>query len=137
MLVYFDTSAFIKMVHEEEFSTDVRNYFDSLDLNDIPVSADLLKTETLRAVIRLELVRDTVLLALEKIQLIPVERSDFEIAGIIEPHNRNLRSLDAIHLAVAKAIDVDILVTYDSRQIEAATSLGLTVVSPGHSGNTA
>ncbi|GHT83107.1 ribonuclease VapC46 [Spirochaetia bacterium] len=131
MLVYFDTSAFIKMVLEEEFSIDVRNYFDALDLNDIPVSADLLKTEALRAVIRLELERDNVLLALEKIQLIPVERRDFDIAGIIELQNRNLRSLDAIHLAVAKATDVDIFVTYDVRQIEAAKSLGLTVVSPG------
>jgi predicted nucleic acid-binding protein len=119
------------MVLEEEFSTDVRTYFDALDLNDIPVSADLLKTEALRAVIRLELERDNVLLALEKIQLIPVERRDFDIAGIIEPQNRNLRSLDAIHLAVAKATDVDIFVTYDVRQVEAAQSLGLTVISPG------
>ena len=133
MLVYFDTSAFVKMVIEEEFSTDVRNYFDSLPLSDIPVSADLLKTEALRAVIRLELDRDNVLLALEKIQLIPVERRDFDIAGILEPQNRNLRSLDAIHLAVAKATDVDIFVTYDSRQTEAAKSLGLTVLSPGKS----
>jgi hypothetical protein len=86
------------MVLEEEFSTDVRNYFDALDLSDIPVSADLLKTEALRAVIRLELERDTVLFALEKIQLIPVERRDFDIAGIIEPQNRKLRSLDAIGL---------------------------------------
>ncbi|MDR1971655.1 MAG: type II toxin-antitoxin system VapC family toxin [Treponema sp.] len=132
MLVYFDTSAFIKLVLEEEFSTDVRNYFDTLDLNDIPVSADLLKTEALRAVIRLELDRDTILLALEKIQLIPVERRDFDIAGIIEPRNRNLRSLDAIHLAVAKATDVDLFVTYDVRQIAAARSLGLTVMSPGN-----
>jgi predicted nucleic acid-binding protein len=119
------------MVLEEEFSTDVRNYFDSLDLTDIPVSADLLKTEALRAVIRLELERDNVLLALEKIQLIPVERRDFDIAGIIEPQNRNLRSLDAIHLAVAKATDVDIFITYDVRQVAAAGSLGLTVLSPG------
>jgi predicted nucleic acid-binding protein len=131
VLVYFDTSAFIKMVLEEEYSVDVRNYFDSLDLNDIPVSADLLKTEALRAVIRLELKRDNVLLALEKIQLIPVERRDFDIAGIIEPQNRNLRSLDAIHLAVAKATDVDIFITYDVRQVAAAQSLGLTVLSPG------
>jgi predicted nucleic acid-binding protein len=119
------------MVIEEDFSNDVRNYFDSLDLNDIPVSADLLKTEALRAVIRLELDRGNVLFALEKIQLIPVERRDFDIAGIIEPKNRRLRSLDAIHLAVAKATDVDIFITYDFRQIESAISLGLTVLSPG------
>ncbi|GHT50452.1 ribonuclease VapC [Bacteroidia bacterium] len=132
MLVYFDTSAFIKMVLEEEYSADVRNYFDSLDLEDIPVSADLLKTEALRSIIRLELERENVLLALEKIQLIPVERRDFDIAGILEPQNRNLRSLDALHLAVAKATAVDIFVTYDIRQAQAATNLGLKVVSPGN-----
>jgi predicted nucleic acid-binding protein len=71
------------------------------------------------------------LLALEKIQLIPVERRDFDIAGIIEPQNRNLRSLDARHLAVAKATDVDIFITYEVRQVAAAKSLGLTVLSPG------
>jgi predicted nucleic acid-binding protein len=85
----------------------------------------------MRAVIRLELERDNVWLALEKIQLIPVERRDFDIAGIIEPQNRNLRSLDAIHLAVAKATEVDLFVTYDVRQVAAARSLGLTVLSPG------
>ncbi|GAP72014.1 hypothetical protein SAMD00024442_22_3 [Candidatus Symbiothrix dinenymphae] len=132
MLVYFDTSAFIKMVLEEEYSADVRHYFDSLDLEDIPVSADLLKTEALRSIIRLELERENVLLALEKIQLIPVERRDFDIAGILEPQNRHLRSLDALHLAVAKATAVDIFVTYDIRQAQAAINLGLKVVSPGN-----
>lgn len=43
-----------------------------------------------------------------------------------------LRSLDAIHLAAARALDGDLteIVTYDRRMAEAARSLGLPVSAP-------
>lgn len=47
-----------------------------------------------------------------------------------------LRTLDAIHLATAYLIEVngqpiDAFVGYDSRLLDAATSIGLAVASPG------
>jgi hypothetical protein len=45
-----------------------------------------------------------------------------------------LRSLDAIHLATADAVfgdDLAAFVSYDSRLLDSARTLGLPVVSPG------
>ena len=45
-----------------------------------------------------------------------------------DPH---LRSLDAIHLATALIIGVDVMVTYDDRLAEASRAAGLDVLAPG------
>jgi predicted nucleic acid-binding protein len=44
-----------------------------------------------------------------------------------------LRSLDAIHLASARAVGTDLraVVTYDLRMADAADALGLVVAAPG------
>lgn len=44
-----------------------------------------------------------------------------------------LRSLDAIHLATAILLDVDEVVVYDARLIDACRHNGLTAVTPGRS----
>ena len=46
---------------------------------------------------------------------------------------RNLRSLDAIHLAAAQEFEDDLagVVNYDRRQLEAAAKLGIPTASPG------
>lgn len=56
-------------------------------------------------------------------------RSLYHEAGVL-PDGR-LRSLDALHLAVAVRLEVDVLATYDDRMRQAAEGLGLTVVAPG------
>ena len=45
---------------------------------------------------------------------------------------RILRSLDAIHLAAAQlvAVELEAIVTYDQRMAEAAVLLGFTVIAP-------
>lgn len=47
-----------------------------------------------------------------------------------------LRALDAIHIASALRLgaDLEAFITYDARQADAATELGLTVHSPGKVG---
>ncbi len=45
--------------------------------------------------------------------------------------SREVRTLDAIHLATALYIDADELVAYDRRLVEAAGTRGLPVASPG------
>ncbi len=52
----------------------------------------------------------------------------FRQAGLLP--GPTLRSLDALHLAAAIALDVDALVTYDSRLAEAAQSVGIEVIQP-------
>jgi predicted nucleic acid-binding protein len=52
-------------------------------------------------------------------------------AGWVEPPG--VRSLDAIHLATARRLEVGLeaVVTYDRRMVETARMAGLRVASPG------
>lgn len=54
-------------------------------------------------------------------------------AGLLP--GEQLRFLDAVHLASAIAIAVDVLVTYDLRMAEAARAAGLVVIAPGREGD--
>jgi predicted nucleic acid-binding protein len=60
-----------------------------------------------------------------------VDVSDRVLRDAAELTSREIRTLDAIHLATALHIDADELVAYDHRLLEAATSHGLHVTSPG------
>ena len=53
-----------------------------------------------------------------------------DIAAMLDA--RVLRSLDAIHLAAAQrlGVDMEVLVTYDLRMAEAASALGFVVKAP-------
>lgn len=68
--------------------------------------------------------------ALEGLHLIRLERALLEDAASLE--GERLRSLDAIHVAAARALgdDLTALVSYDERMLEAGAALGLAVASP-------
>ena len=68
--------------------------------------------------------------ALRRVDLVAIDDRILDAAGTLEP--RVLRTLDAIHLATAMAIgdDLDAIVTYDDRMVEAAGLLGLLVSAP-------
>jgi predicted nucleic acid-binding protein len=126
---YLDSSAFVKLVVVETESEALRAYLD--EGTGRFVASALLRTEALRAVRHLgpdalELVRD----GLRRVDLIGVDDRILDVAGSLEPSI--LRTLDAIHLATALFVgdDLDVIVSYDSRMIEAARSLGLKVASP-------
>ena len=53
-----------------------------------------------------------------------------DAAGTLEP--QVLRTLDAIHLATAMAVgdDLEVIVTYDERMVDAARLLGLSSATP-------
>ncbi|GAC1332693.1 MAG: type II toxin-antitoxin system VapC family toxin [Candidatus Dormibacteria bacterium] len=67
---------------------------------------------------------------LRSVALVDIDLSAVFRAGATEPVQ--LRSLDALHLAVALdlAAELDAFVTYDHRLAAAARTAGLTVVSP-------
>lgn len=94
-------------------------------------SSQLLQIELLRTVART--VPDRIDRAREVLKgfvLLRVDDDVVEAAECIEP--RILRSLDAIHLASAKMVGRQLaaFVAYDTRLVEAAMALGLTVVAP-------
>ncbi len=67
---------------------------------------------------------------LEYLTLLSVDRGTLLVAAAFE--DSALRSLDAIHIACALSTgsDLEAFVSYDRRQVEAASSAGLHVVSP-------
>ena len=128
MLVYIDSSALMKVIRVESES-DAFNEF-ILDPKWTPICCDLIETEMRRGaqfsgIPVIEAVR-----AINLIDVVEIKRADFRTAGVIEA--RNLRSLDAIHLAVALATEADFICSYDTRMVEAALYVGIPVLRPGY-----
>ncbi len=131
-VVYLDSSAFLKLVVPEPNSAALQSY---LAARPRRVSAMLLKTEVLRASLRVRVTPLRMLLLNElfaTVNLIPADDSLSDEAGRLQPPE--LRSLDAIHLATARIFGprLEAVVTYDLRLAAAAAWYGLTVVSPGN-----
>jgi len=127
--VYLDSSAFVKLVVAEGETTAMRAFLAGRAAR--RVSSALLRTESLRAVRHLgpdalAMVRE----GLRRIDLIAIDDRILNAAGILEP--QVLRTLDAVHLATAMAIgdDLEVIVTYDERMIEAARLVGLPTATP-------
>ena len=127
--LYLDSSAFVKLAVEEPETGALRAFL--ADRAGRRVSSALLRTESLRAVRHLGAdALATVREGIRRIDLVAIDDRILEAAGTLEP--RVLRTLDAIHLATALAVgdDLDTIVTYDDRMVEAARLLGLPTVTP-------
>lgn len=129
-MIYFDTSAFVKLTWAEAESAALEAY-----LADKPedgfVSSKLLVVEARRAAQRGAPMRlPRIDAALERLGLVDVGDAVIQSASrITEPA---LRSLDAIHLATVLLLgnDVDEFITYDNRLAAVAGRHGITVAAP-------
>ncbi|MEW5989962.1 MAG: type II toxin-antitoxin system VapC family toxin [Chloroflexota bacterium] len=127
--LYLDSSAFVKFAVEEPETAALRRFL--ADGGSRRVSSALLRTEALRAVRHLGAdALATVREGLRRVDLIGIDDRILDTAGTLEPGV--LRTLDAIHMATAQAVgdDLDAIVTYDDRMIEAARLLGLSTATP-------
>ena len=127
--LYLDSSAFVKLVVEETETAAVRTFLASHDAR--RVSSALLRTESLRAVRHLGPdALATVREGLRRVDLIGIDDRSLAAAGILEPPV--LRTREAIHLAPAMAggDDLDAIVTYDERMVDAARLMGLSTATP-------
>ena len=129
-LYYADTSAVIKLLVEETYSSAFAAFYDAHADAEWASSA-LLRIEVVRAVTRarpalLPEARE-LLLAFSCIAI-----DDEVVEGAINEPDRSLRSLDAIHLATARILapELDGLVSYDDRLLRAAADAGLPAISP-------
>jgi predicted nucleic acid-binding protein len=127
--LYLDSSAFVKLAVEEPETAALRGFLAGKGLRH--VSSALLRAESLRAVRHLgadalAAVREGV----RRVDLITIDDRILDAAGGLEP--RVLRTLDAIHLATAMAVgdDLEAIVTYDERMVEAARLIGLATATP-------
>ena len=124
---YIDASAALKLLIEEPESDALARAIDEArpDL----VACWLLETELRRAARReTALTQEVITEFLGGIDIYEVPASLFREAGLLPgPH---LRSLDALHLATAVRIGVDLVATYDSRMAVSALELGIHVIAP-------
>jgi predicted nucleic acid-binding protein len=128
--LYLDGSAFVKLAVEEPETAILRSFVADRK-GSRRVSSALLRTESLRAVHHLGAeALATVREGLRRIDLVGIDDRILDAAGTLAP--RVLRTLDAIHVATAIAVgdDLEAIVTYDERMVEAAKLLGLSTVTP-------
>jgi predicted nucleic acid-binding protein len=126
--LYLDTSALVKLVVAERQSEDLRGFVGNRGI----VSSQISWTEVVRVVNRVEPGRiDEAEELLGDLTFLAIDRLLTARAAWVRP--LTVRSLDAIHLASAAAMEADLeaLVTYDHRMIKAGRAAGLPMVSPG------
>jgi predicted nucleic acid-binding protein len=132
---YADSSALVKLVHEEAESDALRSYLAGADL----ISSELVLTEVPRAV-RRAIAQDPTLPSdlllnragelIDALALRALDRGLLVGAGALD--EPALRALDAIHVASAVSLDpIEAFVTYDERQAAAARLAGLRTIAPG------
>jgi len=126
--VYLDSSAIVKLAVREPESAALRRYL----RNRRPrVSSALARAEVMRAVLgKGEAARKAGRRVLADLDLLRIDNRVLDLAGELLPFE--LRTLDAIHLATAQRLGVDLgrLCTYDGRMRDAAEEFGIAVVSP-------
>lgn len=126
--VYLDASAIVKLVVREPESRALARY-----LRELPerATSKVAQVEVSRAVGRLvEPVPPQVEAVFARLVLLELSDEIARRAALLRP--RDLRSLDAIHLASALELagELEAFVSYDERLSEAARVAGLPVVSP-------
>lgn len=126
-MIYLDTSAFLKTLWDEVESAALSRAID----NQATISSALLAVEARRSTLRVaaEMLPRTDLLLGEVTQ---VELTSPILESASRLPDRYLRTLDAIHLATALLIqnDLDVLITYDVRLLDAANAHGIPTAAP-------
>jgi len=129
--LYLDASALVKLVQREPETAALRRYLRRHRTERLVTSA-LSRTEVVRAVLpgggeALAKARQVV----AGTALIAVDAGILDDAATLGP-DQLLRTLDAIHLASAQLLGPELraVITYDHRMSAAASSLGMSVVSP-------
>lgn len=129
MIHYIDTSAYLKLLVAEPESPALRADLQTArTAGGRIVSSILLETELRRAGQRLGIAVAEIEAELTKLDIISADDATFIRAGNLP--GPMLRSLDALHLAVALEAGATAVYTYDTRQAAAATQVGLTVLAP-------
>jgi predicted nucleic acid-binding protein len=132
-LLYFDTSAAVKLFKEEPESARLEAWLAGQG-SALVLTSDLTRTELQRALhaakVSPEVQREAEAW-LDDSAALRLAPAICDRAGSLMPGTR-LRSLDALHVASAQALGAALLafVAYDDRLLEAAQELGLPTESP-------
>lgn len=124
---YLDSSAIVKLVVREP---ETVRLVEALRADPVVVSSHVAWTEVVIATRRAGRSTARAERILDGIALVPIDEGILREAATLGP--KDLRTLDAIHLATAISLrpDVRTMITYDIRQSQAASALGLAVLTP-------
>lgn len=129
-VAYLDTSAFVKLIVVEPESVALQRFLTRWPER---TSATVLRTEAIRALRRAG--HDALIGPARRLfgamRLVRLDEPLLDRAGGLDP--RELRSLDAVHVAAALALgtDLGVVITYDQRLRDAFRLWGLAVAAPG------
>jgi predicted nucleic acid-binding protein len=130
-VIYLDSSALLKLLHEEPESAALADWL-TMQAGSPLLSSELANVEVLRACRRInpDAVPEAQAL-LAGLDLIPLAGT--VIASAADVGETTLRSLDAIHLASALSVREDLasFIAYDHRLGQAASAAGLRLLAPG------
>ncbi|HEY8627910.1 MAG TPA: type II toxin-antitoxin system VapC family toxin [Gaiellaceae bacterium] len=129
-IVYADSSALVKLVIEEPESSDLATYLATRET--VLATSGVALVEVPRATsvadpapeVRAETER-----LLSSCLLVRVGNAVLSSAADLA--SREVRTLDAIHLASAQLVDADEMLVYDKRLRRAAREVGIAVSHPG------
>lgn len=129
MIAYADTSALFKLVHPKAETDALRGWLAEHRVHLLTNSVGVV--ELLRAAARSgESVTAAARTLVDRVTVLQVTGRTFELAAEVRP--TSVRTLDALHVATAlMAADLDVLLGYDRRMLDAARAVGLTTASPG------
>ena len=132
-MLYLDSSAIVKLVVHEPETADL---VQAVLVDPQIVSSGLAWTEVMIAVRRTGRSTARAKRVLDGIAFIPIDDGILHEAAALGP--KDLRTLDAIHMATALSLRPDVvsIVTYDVRQARGASALGLEVAMPGSTSST-
>jgi uncharacterized protein len=134
--IYCDSSALVKRALDEEHSDALRDAIDAFHDDEATVcSSSLAWIEVSRGLrSRLDAQNPALVVSLIDLALSGVEQAPIT-APVIGSARRIgspfMRSLDAIHLATASLLDVELVVAYDERLLTIAAEFGFRTSSPG------
>lgn len=129
MSAYFDTSAMLKLVVHEAGTSSLRTLVAEIRRRgEQPTTSWLGETEFRRSGLRHGIAQETTEGALADFAIFEMPHDVYEAAAKFPL--RELRTLDALHVAVALRARTDFFISYDQRQCTAAAAVGLQVVMP-------
>ncbi|WP_163508355.1 type II toxin-antitoxin system VapC family toxin [Fodinicola acaciae] len=130
-MIYFDTSAIVRLVIPHDWTRSLRSYLGRL-ANLRWVTSVIAVVETNRALMREGATeRELAIGGRYLAEFRKVGVTDEVVQSAIAIPSRTLKSLDAIHVASALEVGAEVLVTYDKTMIKAARDAGLRTASPG------
>jgi predicted nucleic acid-binding protein len=130
-VIYLDSAALVKLVRLEDATPELVEWLN--DRPGVPLGCSVLAdVEVPRAIRRVASdALPAVPATLARLYRLEIDATVRSSAAALA--DRDLRTLDAIHIATAVGIGADLqaFVSYDQRLLQAAAEQGLPVVSPG------